>query len=214
MQKLALCGFFVVAGGCGPGGISGAIDGEVVPGFASASFGVVTAEGEGAVFGAALPGDSCLDGAAVIDVTLNNADRTPEQRAADDADFINDSVPEGSWYVLTEFIAARQADIESDTIDLSDFDEGVDFSFTVCFQDNEASADGAVLDNGADCYNAKDGDLDVELAGDSSRYRVKGDDIEMQDLDGEAQGEVNIDLTFSHCPAMDTALDDLVASGG
>ena len=157
-----------------------------------------------------MPGDSCSDGADVIAVTLDNADRTPEERAADDVDFINDRVPEGSWYVLTEFIAVDQDDIESGTIDLGDFDEGVDFSFTVCFQDNEASADGAALDNGADCYNAKDGDLDVELAGDSSSYRLKGQGIEMHDLDGDAQGEVDIDLNFSRCPAIDAALDDLV----
>lgn len=195
--------------GCA-GSISGEIDGESVPGFSSAAFGLATQGDAGVAIGVALGGDSCKTGSELFQQSVDGRDDSPEKRAEDGADFINENIPQGTWFLSTSFSATDKDDIESGSIDLEDPDSGVFFSLSVCFQDDEAEADGEVLDSGADCYSAAEGDLDVELDDDQTRLTIKGEKIEMHDEDGDDQGDVDINVTYSRCDDLDDAVDDLI----
>jgi hypothetical protein len=194
--------------GCAAGSIHGTVDGDEVPAFADAAFGIVTADGEGAVQGYALPSDSCGVGANILDVTLD-FDRDLATRNGEIADAINDNIPEDSWYVVLTVIAGDQDDIEDDTIDLEDRAE-VAVDFVLCNQDTEATVDDAGnLQNGANCFFAAQGDVTLDIADDAGAYHVTGEGIEMVDIDEDDVGDVDLNFTFTRCAGLDDALDAL-----
>ncbi len=194
------------------GSIAGDVDGQSVPSFGNAAFGIVTQDGAGGVFGFALPGDSCADGADLLDLedAASRAEGKAEIEAANEdiADLINERLPIDSWYILMFLIAEDEDDIEDDRVDLEDQDT-LSLSFTVCQQDDHAEVDAdGKLDNGADCYTARQGDVDVSIDEDATRFGVVGKEIELHDKDDDDVGDVDIDVQFSRCAAIDEELDD------
>jgi hypothetical protein len=219
-QALAVVSILTVTAGCSVGTVTGEIDGRTVPGFSEASFGgIETTTDVFVVAGFAIPGDSCVDGAKILEIqadekkALDDGDVDEfENLVADHADLINAAVPVGEWLMSLVFIGLDIDDVRDETFDLEkQVDDNVSIQFSLCLQKSEAdvsSVDGvATLDTGADCFTAGEGELNFILNADDTELQVKGEKVEMQFDDGDTAGDVDIDFTMTGCPALADGID-------
>jgi hypothetical protein len=206
-----------ITSGCA-GTIGGQLDGKDVPGFGSLAFGEADVSGGGLfVFGVGVPGDSCAFGGELLPTAVDglkarkaNDAKGLEGSLEDTADVINAAVQVDDWVVQMFLVAEDDSDLRDDVLDIGDDTPEVAVFFSLCRQKAEAEVKDGELDQNADCYFPKDGEIAVNHTDDNRLSLKATDEVKFVDEDGDTAGRVTLDFTFSRCPVIDDAAEDFV----
>ena len=203
----------LVAGGCA-GRFSGELDGPPVPPFSTAALATFDVGARGGLLrGLALPGDSCEEGAAIVDAarTLSTKNFNDfEAASAPLLALLDASQRDGDWRLeLSVLSSTGLDDVDGAVVDLDDFDTDVFVGLTLCRKDGEAQLrnGGFEFDEGVDCFSAQDGDVVLERSDDGSLRIVAEKPLQFFNRNGGEDGELALDVGFSSCAALTTALD-------
>lgn len=229
------CVALAMVSGCAAGSVSGEIDGKQVPSFSTAAFGGVEDIGENNIFALSgfslFVGDACTGGAKILEPQADRREAEIESNLdafnsaiEDQADAINEVIEVGDWSASLLFIGPDIDDVRDETYDLEKLDPendpddpGVAFAF--CLQKDEASTETvngkAVLDDGADCFAVAEGDLTFTMNPDDTTLRVfSEDEVEVQFDDGDKAGDVVVDISFSGCSEIASAVEGVLTGEG
>lgn len=211
LLKITLGFLAILTMGCA-GRIDGELDGQEVPGFSSASFGVADGQQLDFIFAFATE-DSCSDGAELLRISEDQVRARTEQDLADVNERMRDWMnarPIDSWFTLVTLGAAEESDFRDELVDLSDEAPVISTNFTVCRRKREARIRDGVLEDGNDCYRAADGDLRFRRDSDDVLSLESDGSIKYVDSDGDTAGRVDMSFTFQRCDALDDAGQDVI----
>lgn len=222
---------------CAPANIEGAVDGEAVAALSSASFTEANlGDGETSRTVVTSNAISVNDGcgvatrlqekrneafAAMLDATdgetdsdaINGAMLTYAEAQVDAA---KGEVPATYWTATLQANAPDEDDIQgaSEQLNADDIDlaEDVVMSLTVCRVNAHPEVDDsngiASVKNDQDCFAADGGDVEVETFVENQSIVAHATGVKLVDEEGEDVGEVIINISATHCPSLEQALQD------
>jgi hypothetical protein len=222
---------------CAPANVEGAVDGEAVAALSSASFTEANlGDGEAARTVITTSAISVLDGCGVATrlqekrneafaEMLDATDGETDSDAIDAAmlayaeaqvDAVKAEVPATYWTATLQANAADEDDIQgasgelnADDIDLS---EDVVMTLTLCRVNAHPEVDDSngipSVKNDQDCFAADGGDVQVETFVENQNIVAHATDVKLVDADGEDAGDVAVNISATHCPSLEKALQD------
>lgn len=215
LARPLVAGALLVDAGCALR-FQGELDGEPIPSFSTAAFAVVEGTGTSAsVVALATPGDSCAEATAWAGLRADRAEATTPERqqaVADDQLAWQERVlPEGAWVVQLQVDTDGRALLRDVSVDLGGTDNDADVALSLCRSEGNPRAEGGVFIADVDCSRAREGDLRLALDEEAGSLRVEAtkDAITFTDDAGRADGALRLDMTFSACPSLATALQGL-----
>lgn len=201
----------VVGSGCAAR-FEGELDGEPVPTFSTAAYFALDGAGASTVIrGLALPGDSCVEGATLLQLEVDRLEATSAERLrevnADLAAFHARVLPRGAW-VATLQIATDGKNLLSDlSVDLDDADTDADVGLTLCQSDDDADPTDTDFVPDLDCSLATDGVVDLTLDDGAGTLGVDArEPLTFSDTAGRGDGTLRAELDFVACPAFEAPL--------
>lgn len=222
---------------CAPANVEGTVDGEAVSALSSASFTEANlGEGDGARTIITSNAISVLDGcgvatrlqdkrnasfAAMLEATdgetntdtINAAMLAYAEAQVDDT---KAEVPATYWTATLQANAVDEDDIQGASAELNaddiDLAEDVIMSLTVCrvnaHPEVEESNGIASVKNDQDCFAADGGDVEVETFVENQSIVAHATEVKLVDADGEDVGDVSVNISATHCPTLEQALQD------
>jgi hypothetical protein len=223
MTKHELCAALVVGAVLGGPGCAirfeGELDGEPLPTFSTAAFGLIDRGGTAAsVVGLATPGDSCAASTDYTALRVDQAEATTSERQDEVADDLvaweQRVLPEGSWLVQLQVDTDGRALLRDLTVDVGDTDNDADVALSLCRSEGNPRSENGVFGSDVDCSRAREGKLTLNLDEDAGTFRVQAvdDAITFTDDAGRADGALRLDMTFTTCPSLTSSLEELGGS--
>ena len=196
----------------------GELGGDPLPPFPTGAFTLLDqGAGRASVGAIALPGDSCQDGADLLRIMRRQAEATTQERFEDTAEELADwygaHLPRDSWMITVNITTEGAAFLDGASVDLDDTDTDTRLSLSACRsdKDNPEAKDGFFSPD-VDCFFASDGKVDITLDDATLGLRADGP-VEFRE-NGQADGELLFEMSFTSCPAMEDDFALLQGGGG